>query len=139
MRIASLQVIDRRPVERPWGGQLLSVPGALVPTGASGSIGIGAYIEVAIEPHDDAARLDLWVYVRPLDGALQVIDEVSDLLHLIDCQEVAPVGQVAERVFQPLIVWVPSYPVGRPLQLWFEARLDDVPEAERAVSLVPDI
>jgi hypothetical protein len=78
------------------------------------------------------------VYVRPLDDALQIIDEVVELLHLLDCR-VAPVGEIAEPVHQSFVAWVPSYPVEGPRQLWFEARLDNRPEAERWVSLVPGL
>jgi hypothetical protein len=52
---------------------------------------------------------------------------------------VAPVGEIAEPVLQSSGVWIPSYSVETPRQLWFEARLENVTQAERGVSLVPEI
>jgi hypothetical protein len=63
---------------------------------------------------------------------------VIDLLHAID-RVVAPVGEIAEPVMQRFDIWIPSYPVDTPRQLWSEARLDNVTQAERAVSLLPQI
>jgi hypothetical protein len=77
-------------------------------------------------------------YVRGVDETLGVVDEVIDLLHVID-GVVAPVGEIAEPVLQPSGIWIPGYSVDTPRQLWFEARLENVTQAERAVSLVPEI
>lgn len=97
------------------------------------------FVEVEINPQDTSAhQLDMWVYVRPLDPALQVIDELSELLHLID-RRVAPIGTIAEPVNQSFVAWMSRYPVAYPRQLWFEARLNNVPEAERSISFVPRI
>jgi hypothetical protein len=52
---------------------------------------------------------------------------------------VAPVGEIFEPVNQRFDIWIPNYPVDTPRQLWFEARLENVTQAERAVSLVPEI
>jgi hypothetical protein len=134
MRVATLLVIDRQPTAAGvWGEQVISLPGALLPTVIPGEVGLGVFVEVEVDPHDTRAQqLDVWVYVRPLDEALQVIDELSELLHLINLQ-VAPIGTIAEPVNQSM----PRYPVSDPRQLWFEARLNNVPEAERSISLAP--
>jgi hypothetical protein len=73
-----------------------------------------------------------------LDETLGVVDELIELLHVID-GVVSPVGEIAEPVLQPAGIWIPSYPVDTPRQLWFEARLENVTQANRAVSLVPEI
>jgi hypothetical protein len=137
--VATLVLVDQRPVAGSWGEQTLSVPGALLPTVIPGSLGLGVFVEVEVDPQDTVAQqLEVWVYVRPLDDALQVVDEVSDLLHLLDHQ-VAPIGTIAEPVYQSFVAWMPNYPVDDPRQLWFEARLNNTPEAERSISLVPPI
>jgi hypothetical protein len=140
MRIATLLVIDRQPAAAgAWGEQTLSLPGVVLPTAIPGTVGLGVFVEVEVDPQDTRAQqLDVWVYVRPLDTALQVIDELSELLHLID-RRVAPIGTIAEPVNQSFVAWVPRYPVEHPRQLWFEARLNNVPEAERSISLVPRV
>lgn len=139
MRVATLVLVDQQPVAGPWGQQTLSVPGALLPTAIPGSLGLGVFVEVEVDPQDTVAQqLEIWVYVRPLDDALQVVDEVSDLLHLLD-RQVAPIGMIAEPVYQLFVAWMPSYPADGPRQLWFEARLNNTPEAERSISLVPRI
>ncbi|HYM45742.1 MAG TPA: hypothetical protein VES65_06220 [Solirubrobacteraceae bacterium] len=137
MRVATLLVIDRQPVAGQWGEQTLNVPGALLPTLIPGAIGLGVFVEIEVDPQDTVAQqLDVWAYVRPLDSTLQVVDELIELLHLVT-SPVAPVGTVAEPVNQSFVAWIPSYTVDNPRQLWFEARLNNIPEAERWVSLVP--
>lgn len=138
MRVATLLAIDRQPVVGEWGEQTLSVPGALLPLATPGTIGIGVFVEVEIQPDDTAAQLDVWMYVRPLDQSLQVIDEVSELVHVLE-RDVTPIGDTTAAVYQSFIGWIPSYPVEEPRQLWLEARLDNVMQTERAVSLVPEI
>ncbi len=140
VRIATLLVIDRQPAAAgAWGEQTLSLPGVLLPAAIPGTVGLGAFIEVEVDPQDTRdQQLDVWVYVRPLDPALRVIDELSELLHLVD-HRVAPVGTIAEPVNQSFLVWMPRYPVEHPQQLWFEARLNNVPRAERSISLVPRV
>jgi hypothetical protein len=139
MRVATLLVIDRQPIAGAWGEQTLSLPGALLPTEIPGLVGLGVFVEVEVDPQDTVAQqLDVYVYVRPLDTALRVVDELTDLLYLID-RQVAPVGTIAEPVNQSFVAWMPRYPVEGPRQLWFEARLNNVPEAERSISLVPGI
>jgi hypothetical protein len=137
MRIATLLVIDRQPATAgAWGEQTLSLPGVLLPTSIPATVGLGVFVEVEVDPQDARAQqLDVWVYVRPLDTALQVVDELSELLHLIDLR-IAPIGTIAEPVNQSFVAWIPRYPVEHPRQLWFEARLNNVPEAERSISLV---
>ncbi len=120
-----------------WGEQTLSVPGPLLPVAIPGSLGLGVFVEVEVDPQDVVAQqLDVWVYVRPLDDALQLVDDVSELLHIID-HRVAPIGMIAESVFQSFVAWIPAYPVPAARQLWVEARLNNTPEAERSISLVP--
>ncbi|MGH2879457.1 MAG: hypothetical protein ACRDK4_07635 [Solirubrobacteraceae bacterium] len=139
MRVATLVLVDQQPVAGPWGEQTLSVPGALLPTAIPGSLGLGVFVEVEVDPQDTVAQqLEIWVYVRPLDGALQVVDEVSDLLHLLD-RAVAPIGTITEPVYQSFVAWMLSYPVDAPRQLWFEVRLNNTPEAERSISFVSPI
>jgi hypothetical protein len=140
VRVSTLLIVDRQPVAGPWGEQSLSIPGAMLPvTALPGTVGLGVFVEVEVDPQDSVAeQLDVWVYVRPLDGALRVIDEVTDLLHMID-RRVAPVGEIAEPINQSFVAWVPRYPVTEPRQLWFEARLNNTPGAERWVSLVPGL
>lgn len=138
MRVATLLAIDRQPVVGEWGEQTLSVPGALLPLATPGTIGIGVFVEVEVQPDDTAAQLDVWMYVRPLDQSLQVIDEVSELVHVLE-RDVTPIGDTTAAVYQSFIGWIPSYPVEEPRQLWLEARLDNVMQTERAVSLVPEI
>jgi hypothetical protein len=105
----------------------------------SGTIGVGVFVEVEVQPEDTAAQqLDVWIYVRALDGTLQVVDELIELLHVID-GAVSPVGEISEPVNQRFDIWIPNYPVDTPRQLWFEARLEGVMQSERAVSLVPEI
>lgn len=140
MRVATLLVIDQPPTAAgPWGEQILSLPGALLPTAIPGLVGLGVFVEIEVDPQDTLAQqLDVWVYVRPLDSALQVVDELNDLLHLID-RQVAPIGTLAEPANQSFIAWIPRYPVEHPRQLWFEARMNNQPEAERSISLVPRV
>jgi hypothetical protein len=140
MRITTLLVIDRQPVAAgAWGEQTLSLPGALLPAAIPGTVGLGVFVEIEVDPQDTLAQqLDVWVYVRPLDPALQVIDTLIDLLHLID-RRVAPIGTITEPVNQSFVAWMPRYPVELPRQLWFEARLNNVPETERSISLVPRV
>ncbi len=140
MRIATLVVIDRKPgTAGAWGEQTLSLPGALLPTEIPGAVGLGVFVEIQVDPQDTLAQqLDVRAYVRPLDTVLQVIDELSELLHLID-RQVAPIGTLAEPTNQSFVAWIPHYPVEHPRQLWFEARLNNVPEAERSISLVPRV
>jgi hypothetical protein len=139
MRVATLLVIDRQPIAGAWGEQTLSLPGALLPTAIPGLVGLGVFVEVEVDPQDTVAQqLDVYVYVRQLDTALWVVDELTELLYLID-RQVAPVGTIAEPVNQSFVAWIPRYPVDGPRQLWFEARLNNVPEAERSISLVPGI
>jgi hypothetical protein len=138
VRVATLLAIDRQPVVGEWGEQTLSVPGALLPLATPGTIGIGVFVEVEVQPDDTAAQLDVWMYVRPLDQSLQVIDEVSELVHVLE-RDVTPIGDTTAAVYQSFIGWIPSYPVEEPRQLWLEARLDNVMQTERAVSLVPEI
>jgi hypothetical protein len=110
-----------------------------MPIAIPGTVGLGVFVEVEVDPQDiRAQQLDVWVYVRPLDTALRVIDELSELLHLID-RRVAPIGTIAEPVNQAFVAWVPSYPVEHPRQLWCEARLNNVPEAEQSILLVPRV
>jgi hypothetical protein len=73
-----------------------------------------------------------------VDETLGVVDKVLELLHVID-SVVAPVGEVAEPVMQRFDIWMPNYPVDTPRQLWFEARLENITQAERTVSLVSEI
>jgi hypothetical protein len=139
MRVATLLVVDRQPAAGPWGEQILSVPGAILPTAIPGTVGLGVFIEIEVEPEDRLAQqLDIWIYVRPLDTSLHVVDELIELLHVVD-QDVATVGEIAEPVHQSFVRWVPRYPADTPRQLWFEARLNNVPEAERWISLVPEL
>jgi hypothetical protein len=139
VRVATLLVIDRQPVGGEWGEQTLSVPGAVLPMAIGGTIGFGVFVEVEVQAEDRAAQqLDIWMYVRPLDQSLQVIDEVSELVHLME-RDVTPVGDITAAVYQSFIGWIPSYPVQEPRQLWLEARLDNVTQSERAVSLVSEI
>jgi hypothetical protein len=133
VRVATLLAIDRQPVVGEWGEQTLSVPGALLPLATPGTIGIGVFVEVEVQPDDTAAQLDVWMYVRPLDQSLQVIDEVSELVHVLE-RDVTPIGDTTAAVYQSFIGWIPSYPVEEPRQLWLEARLDNVMQTERAVS-----
>jgi len=138
VRVATLLVIDRQPVVGEWGEQTLSVPGALLPMATPGTIGIGVFVEVEVQPEDTATRLDVWMYVRPLDQSLQVIDEVSELVHLLE-RDVTPVGDSTAAVYQSFFGGIPSYPVEEPRQLWLEARLEGIMQTERAVALVPEI
>jgi|ERR1035441_9852501 hypothetical protein len=139
MRVATLLAIDRQPVVEEWEHRTLSVPGAVLPMAIGGTIGIGVFVEVEILPEDHSPQqMDVWIYVRAVDETLGVIDEVIDLLHVID-GVVAPVGEIAEPVLQPSGIWIPNYSVDTPRQLWFEARLENVTQADRAVSLVPEI
>jgi hypothetical protein len=138
VRVATLLVIDRQPVVGEWGEQTLSVPGAVLPMAIGGTIGVGVFVEVEVQPEDTAAQLDVWMYVRPLDESLQVIDEVSELVHVLE-RDVTPIGESAAAVYQSFIGWIPSYPVQEQQQLWLEARLDNVMQTERAVSLVSEI
>ena len=115
------------------------MPGAVLPTAIPGTIGLGVFVEVEVAPEDSSAQqLDVWIYVRALDETLQVVDELIELLHVMD-REVSPVGVITEPVVQRFDIWIPSYPVDTPRQLWFEARLDNVIQTERAVSLVPEV
>lgn len=139
MRAATLLVVDRQPVQGSWDQWTLSVPGAVLPTAIPGTIGLGVFVEVEVAPEDSSAQqLDVWIYVRALDETLQVVDELIELLHVMD-REVSPVGVITEPVVQRFDIWIPSYPVDTPRQLWFEARLDNVIQTERAVSLVPEV
>jgi len=115
------------------------VPGAVLPTAIPGTIGIGVFVEVEVQPEDPSPQqLDVWIYVRGVDETLAVVDELIELLHVID-GVVAPVGEIFEPVNQRFDIWIPNYPVDTPRQLWFEARLENVTQAERAVSLVSEI
>jgi hypothetical protein len=138
MRVATLLVIDKQPVAGEWGQQTLSVTAAMLPTTITATIDIGVFVEIEVQPEDTPAELDVWMYVRPLDESLQVIDEVNDLVHLLE-QNVAPIGKTAAAVYQSFIGWIPNYPVLEQQQLWLEARLDNVMHTERAVSLVSEI
>ena len=115
------------------------MPGAVLPTAIPGTIGIGVFVEVEVQPEDPSPQqLDVWIYVRGVDETLAVVDELIELLHVID-GVVAPVGEIFEPVNQRFDIWIPNYPVDTPRQLWFEARLENVTQAERAVSLVSEI
>jgi len=138
MRVATLLVIDRKPVAGEWGQQTLSVTGAMLPTAIPGTIDIGVFVEVEVQPEDTVAELEVWMYIRPLDESLQVIDEVNDLGHLLG-ENVTPVGESTVAVYQSFIGWIASYPVREQQQLWLEARLDNVMQTERTVSLVSEI
>jgi hypothetical protein len=51
MRIATLLVIDRQPpAAGTWGEQTLSLPGVLLPAAIPGTVGLGAFIEVEVDP-----------------------------------------------------------------------------------------
>jgi hypothetical protein len=139
MRIATLLALDKQLVRGSWDQRTLSVPGAVLPTTIPGTIGLGVFVEVEVMPEDSSAhQLDVWIYIRGLDETLQVVDELIELLHVID-GAVSPVGEISEPVNQRFDIWIPSYPVDTPRQLWFEARLDNVMQTERAVSLLSDI
>jgi hypothetical protein len=139
VRVVTLLALDKQLVRGSWDQRTLSVPGAVLPTAIGGTIGVGVFVEVEVQPEDSSARqLDVWIYVRALDETLQVVDELIELLHVID-GAVAPVGEISEPANQRFDIWIPSYPVDTPRQLWFEARLDNVMQSERAVSLVPEI
>jgi hypothetical protein len=139
VRVATLLPVDKQVVAGTWDHRTLSAPGGMLPIAIPGTIGIGVFLEVEVEPDDySPQQLDVWIYVRGVDETLGVVDEVIDLLHVID-GVVAPIGEIAEPVIQRLDIWIPSYPVDTPRQLWFEARLENVTQAERAVSLVPEI
>jgi hypothetical protein len=139
VRVATLLALDKQVVRGSWDHRTLSVPGAVLPAAIPGAIGIGAFVEVEVQPEDYSPRqLDVWIYVRGVDETLGVVDELIELLHVID-GVVAPVGEISEPVMQRFDIWIPSYPVDTPRQLWFEARLENVTQAERAVSLVPEI
>lgn len=140
VRVTSLLIVDRQPVMGPWDSRSLNVLGLVLPVERfPGRLGLGVYVEALIEPHDVAAgQLDVWVYVRPLDDALGVVDELVELIHLIDTP-VAPAGSISVPVIRWFVAWIPSYPVEQPRQLWVEARLDSEPQAERLVSLVPSL
>jgi hypothetical protein len=139
MRVATLLAVDEQVVGGSWDHRTLSVPGAVLPMAIPGTIGIGVFVEVEVMPEDDTPQqLDVWIYVRGLDETLGVVDELIELLHVMD-GVVAPVGEIAEPVLQSSGVWIPSYSVETPRQLWFEARLENVTQAERGVSLVPEI
>jgi len=139
LRIVTVLAVDKPLVTGTWEHRTLSAPGAMLGIAIPGMIGIGAFVEVEVEPDDySPQRLDVWIYVRGVNETLGLVDEVIDLLHVID-DVVAPVGKITEPVIQRFDVWIPSYPVETPRQLWFEARLENVTQAERAVSLVPEI
>lgn len=139
MRVATLLALDKQPVRGSWDQKTLSVPGAVLGMAIPGTIGIGVFIEVEVQPEDSSPQqLDVWIYVRGVDETLGVVDELIELLHVID-GVVAPVGEISEPVIQSSGIWIPSYSVDTPRQLWFEARLENVTQAERAVSLVPEI
>ena len=139
MRVATLLALDKQVVAGTWEHRTFSVPGAVLPMAIPGTIGIGVFVEVEVEPEDHSPQqLDVWIYVRGVDETLGVVDEVIDLLHVID-GVVAPVGEITEPVLQPSGIWIPSYFVDTPRQLWVEARLENVTQAERAVSLVPEV
>lgn len=139
MRIATLLALDKQVVGGSWDHRTLSVPGAVLPMVIGGTIGIGVFVEVEVLPEDSSPQqLDVWIYVRGVDETLGVVDELIELLHVID-GVVAPVGEIAEPVNQRFDIWIGSYPVATPRQLWFEARLDNVTQTERAVSLVSEI
>jgi len=104
-----------------------------------GTIGIGAFVEVEVSPEDySPEQLDIWIYIRGVDETLGIVDEVIDLLHVADFV-VAPIGEIAEPVIQRLDIWIPNYSVETAQQLWFEARLENLTQADRPVSLVPEI
>jgi len=139
MRIATLLVLDKQVVRGSWDHRTLSVPGAVLPMAIGGTIGIGVFVEVEVQAEDySPQQVDVWIYVRGVDETLGVVDELIELLHVID-GVVAPVGEISEPVIQRFDIWIPSYPVDTPRQLWFEARLENVTQAERAVSLVSEI
>lgn len=139
MRVVTLLALDKQVVDGSWEHRTLSVPGAVLPTAIPGAIGIGVFVEVEVLPEDDSPQqLDVWIYVRGVDETLGVVDELIELLHVID-RVVAPVGEIAEPVNQRFDIWIPSYSVDTPRQLWFEARLENFTQTERAVSLVSEI
>lgn len=139
MRVATLLALDKQVVRGSWDHRTLSVPGAVLGMAIPGTIGIGVFVEVEVQPEDySPQQLDVWIYVRGVDETLGVVDELIELLHVID-GVVAPVGEISEPVIQRFDIWIPSYPVDTPRQLWFEARLENVTQAERAVSLVSEI
>jgi len=139
VRIATLLALDKQLVRGSWDHRTLSVPGAVLGMAIPGTIGIGVFVEVEVMPEDSSPQqLDVWIYVRGVDETLRVIDELIELLHVID-GVVAPVGEISEPVIQSSGIWIPSYSVDTPRQLWFEARLENIMQAERAVSLVPEI
>jgi len=139
MRIATLLALDKQVVRGSWDHRTLSVPGAVLPMAIGGTIGIGVFVEVEVQAEDySPQQVDVWIYVRGVDETLGVVDELIELLHVID-GVVAPVGEISEPVIQRFDIWIPSYPVDTPRQLWFEARLENVTQAERAVSLVSEI
>jgi hypothetical protein len=139
MRVATLLALDKQVVAGTWDHRTLSAPGASLEMTIPGTIGIGVFVEVEVLPEDHSPeQLDIWIYIRGVDETLGIVDEVLELLHAID-RVVAPVGEIAEPVIQRFDIWIPSYPVDTPRQLWFEARLENLTQAERTVSLVPEI
>jgi len=139
VRVATLLVLDKQPVAGTWEHRTFSVPGAILPMAIPDTTRFGVFVEVEVEPEDySPQQLDVWIYVRPVNETLQIVDELIELLHVID-GVVSPIGEIAEPVLQPFGIWIPSYPVDTPRQLWFEARLENEAQADRAVSFVPEI
>lgn len=139
MRVATLLAVDKPVVAGTWEHRMLSAPGAMLGMTIPGTIGIGVFLEVEVLPEDHSPQqLDVWLYIRGVDETLGVVDELIDLLHVID-GVAAPVGEISEPVIQRFDIWIPKYRVDTPRQLWFEARLENVTQAERALSLVPEI
>ncbi len=140
MHVSTLLVIDRLPVLGPWSPTELHLPGAFISLPEiPGVASFGAFLEVTVDPRDTVSQqVQLYAYARPLDDALRVLDVVDGIFELFD-GTIGPVGRIQEPWIQSQIVWVPSWRVRAPHQLWLEARLNGAPQAERPVAIVPAV
>jgi hypothetical protein len=52
VRVATLLAVDKQVVPGPWDHRTLSVPGAVLGMAIPGTIGIGVFVEVEVQPED---------------------------------------------------------------------------------------